>query len=51
MNALTQFLSDVTNYKYLILKLGKKGIFSVERKNKKNSKQNKAHTMTHLLII
>ena len=45
MNALTQFLSDVTNYKYLILKLGKKGIFSVERKNKKNSKQNKAYTM------
>ena len=44
MNALTQFLSDVTNYKYLILKLGKK-VFSVERKNKKNSKQNKAYTM------
>lgn len=45
VNALTQFLSDVTNYKYLILKLGKKGIFSVERKNKKNSKQNKAYTI------
>ena len=45
VNALTQFLSDISNYKYIILKLGKKGIFSVDRANKKNPNQNKAYSI------
>ncbi len=45
VNALTQFLWDNTNYKYIILKLGKKGIFSVDRLNKKNPNQNKAYSI------